>query len=134
MSAQDVIDAARSCLGTRFQHQGRQPGVGLDCAGVVICAYRAAGLVAWDESGYSRLPNPELMREVIARTLVPVTDAWRPADMLFMRFGGEPQHVGLWTGQTVIHSYLQMRKVVEHRIDARWRARIVAVYRHPGLV
>ncbi len=29
-----AIAAARTCLGTPFHHQGRAPGVGLDCIGL----------------------------------------------------------------------------------------------------
>lgn len=34
----DFLLATRALLGTSFQHQGRVPGVGLDCAGLVVCA------------------------------------------------------------------------------------------------
>jgi cell wall-associated NlpC family hydrolase len=42
--AHNMVLAARECLGTPFQHQGRVPGVGLDCVGVAIYAAREVGL------------------------------------------------------------------------------------------
>jgi cell wall-associated NlpC family hydrolase len=46
-----------------------------------------------------------------------------------MRFTGEPQHVGIYTGDTLIHAYESVGKVVEHRMDDKWLRRIVRVYR-----
>jgi hypothetical protein len=36
MIADNVIEAARECLGTPFRHQGRIVGEALDCAGVAV--------------------------------------------------------------------------------------------------
>ena len=41
----NMIAAARACLGTPFHHQGRMPGVGLDCIGLVIVALARCGYV-----------------------------------------------------------------------------------------
>ena len=38
-----MIAAARACIGTPFHHQGRRPGAGLDCIGLIVIALRAAG-------------------------------------------------------------------------------------------
>ena len=44
MNANGIIASARACLGTPFLHQGRIPGVALDCAGLVgIIADSAMG-------------------------------------------------------------------------------------------
>ena len=40
----EFIAAARSYLRTPYGHQGRMPGVLLDCVGVPICAARQVGL------------------------------------------------------------------------------------------
>ncbi|MFZ7338164.1 hypothetical protein ACLS0R_18210, partial [Comamonas jiangduensis] len=57
--AQDVVAAARRCIGTPYHHQARKPGIGLDCVGLVICVARQIGAVApdWDVRGYSRVPD-----------------------------------------------------------------------------
>lgn len=52
-----------------------------------------------------------------------------PGDILLMRFAGEPQHIALYTGATLIHSYASIRRVVEHRLDIKWARRIVQAYR-----
>jgi cell wall-associated NlpC family hydrolase len=71
------------------------------------------------------------MMEAAADTqpyLMRVTDM-QAGDVLMMRFTGEPQHVGIYTGDTLIHAYESVGKVVEHRMDDKWLRRIVRVYR-----
>ena len=43
MTADDIVNAARECVGTPFRHQGRVLGVGLDCAGLVLMPFSAVG-------------------------------------------------------------------------------------------
>ena len=42
----DAVRVARTYIDTPFQHMGRLPGVGLDCAGVLVCVARELSLVA----------------------------------------------------------------------------------------
>jgi cell wall-associated NlpC family hydrolase len=53
MTAAEIIAAARACLGTPFRHQGRLPGIGLDCAGVALHVAQAVGCGTLDASGLS---------------------------------------------------------------------------------
>jgi len=53
MSADEILAAARACLGTPFLHQGRIPGVALDCAGLVVAVAQAIGADYVDRTGYS---------------------------------------------------------------------------------
>lgn len=57
----------------------------------------------------------------------------RAGDILLMRFDGEPQHLALYTGENIIHSYETMGKVVEHALTDTWNRRITAVYRFAGV-
>lgn len=135
--SQDLIDAARACVDTPFHHQGRQPGVGLDCAGLLVVAMQSLGLSPLDRTDYSRTPHGgELESMLDAQPMlarVPIHDM-HDGDVLLMRFEKEPQHLALHAGETIIHAYQTVGKVVEHRLDTRWRARIVRVYRVAGSV
>lgn len=135
MSIDTAIDAARSCLGAPFRHQGRNPSKGLDCAGLIIYALKQGGFQATDEPGYTRSPQPHWMSSVLDRIFVPVdsNDVQR-GDVLWMRFQGDPQHLALYTGKTIIHAMLRKRKVIEHSMDAQWWARVAQSYRHRELV
>jgi cell wall-associated NlpC family hydrolase len=132
MTADDVIAAARSCLGTPFQHQGRIKGLALDCAGLAISVADDLGIVYQDVQGYSRLPVRSLLQSALIDQpeLKRVeTCAMAPGDILLMRFGRHPQHLALYTGSTIIHSYEAAGFVCEHDLSDEWRQRIVAVYR-----
>ena len=131
----DVVRAARGFLGTRFRHQGRLPGRGLDCAGVIVAAARAVGLPDYDVAGYGRLPNGGSLRLHLAaagcREIGP--GEARAGDIYLMRFESDPQHLALVTDIGILHAYADIGRVVEHRLDDAWRERIVAAFHLPGV-
>jgi cell wall-associated NlpC family hydrolase len=137
MTADDILAAARQCLGTPFRHQGRLLGVGLDCAGVAIHVARQIGVGHLDVSGYGRTPvdgqlehslDSQPCLERVARV-----DDRLPGDLLLMRFAGDPQHLAITTGDTLIHAYESVGSCCEHRLSSMWAARIVQVYRFRGI-
>lgn len=130
MRTDDLIAAARECLGTPFRHQGRLVGVGLDCVGVVVHALQAVGIDVIDQRGYGDVPSNGLLESAIEQqpTLVRVTTIM-PGDILLMRMLGQPTHVALFTGDTIIHAYDAIGKCCQHRLDARWASRVVRIYR-----
>lgn len=131
----DIQRAARCFLGTPFRHQGRIPGRGLDCAGVIVCAARALGLADYDVKGYGRLPDGEsFLRHLLAAGCekIKVADA-RPGDLYLIRFEQDPQHLALVTDIGILHATAGIGRVVEHRLDEAWSARIVAAFRLPGV-
>lgn len=137
-AAAEIIAAAREQVDvrTRFQHQARQPGLALDCVGLLIHAFGAAGLAVTDERGYARAPDPAVMRARLESLCdrVGKGEPWQPADILWIRIVHEPQHLALLTDSgSIIHAYSSVGRVVEHGLDARWCRRVEVVYRHRGL-
>lgn len=127
-----AINAARATLGTPFAHQGRIPGRALDCAGVIVVAANVLGFVPEEPNAYSRSPHDAMLESWIERQpfIARVDKAsMRAGDVLLMRFGSEPQHLALYADPTIIHAYQAIGRVVEHRLDDKWRRRIVRVYR-----
>ena len=127
-----AIAEARACLGIPWRHMGRQGlpwghDVGLDCIGLVMRAVVAAGRPVRDLAAYGRDPDGTLLERMDAH-LGPRVDAYGPACVLVLKFGGAPRHVALLTeANTLIHCYDGgPRKVVEHTFDAQWRKRVVA--------
>jgi cell wall-associated NlpC family hydrolase len=138
MTADDIVNAARECVGTPFRHQGRLLGVGLDCAGLALHAVQCCGVNASDFSGYGRTPNQGLLEASLdaqpdLERVLDIT-ARQPGDILLMRFKYEPQHIAIYAGETLIHAYANAGKCCEHIIDDSWASRIVRVYRVKGLV
>jgi cell wall-associated NlpC family hydrolase len=61
-----------------------------------------------------------------------VTDM-QPGDVLLMRIRRDPQHLAIYAGGTIIHSYFDAGKVCEHDLTGLWSQRVVAVYRFKGV-
>lgn len=133
MQADTILATARACIGTPFGHQGRIPGLLLDCAGLVIHVAHQIGADYFDVPGYGRQPYRGLMVGTLdgqpCLDRVPVIADRLPGDVLLMRFQREPQHVAICAGATVVHSYADAGKVCEHDLTAEWVVRITAVYR-----
>lgn len=131
-----LVAAARRYLGVPFRHRGRTAR-GLDCAGLVLRAYADLGVVMPDVRHYGREPHKDGLRAAVVRALgQPVEDAPQVGDVLLMAFDRDPHHVGivgdyLHGGLSLIHSYGDVGRVVEHRLDDGWRAKILEVYRRP---
>jgi len=130
-----ITAEARSWLGVPFLHQGRSRA-GVDCAGLVICVCRALGALPpdFDVTGYTRQPDGS-MQAACERYLQPAQAA--PGGIFVMRYEGEPQHMGFYAdyrhgGLSVVHAVHASGRVVEHRLDALWRRRVVASYAVPG--
>lgn len=129
---QEIVIAARSFLGTRWHHQGRNRA-GIDCIGLVVAVAHELGLLGeLDTPNYGRIPDGRTLRAGLDLYLQP-TPTYQTGDVLLMRFETDPQHVGIVSDIGIIHAYAQMRKVVEHRIDEVWRKRIVCAYSFPGV-
>lgn len=125
-----VVAAARSYIGTPFHHQGRLPGVGLDCAGVVVCAYREAGITIMDQSGYGRLPSKGLLVIAVEAHCDRIAlSAVQDGDVLLFAFRAEPQHLAIYAGGNIIHAHAQAGTVLEQSLSGIWRDRLRGVFR-----
>lgn len=121
------IQAVRSWLGTPYVHQGRLPGVGLDCLGLVICLARETGYVApdFDVGPYSPEGQRERLVEGLAEHLVEIDD---PVPGCFCAFEIRRRygHIAVCAGDTLIHTSAHTGKVVEHGFNERWRRRLLS--------
>lgn len=141
MKPLEIVAIAREVLGCPYGHQGRVAGLQLDCAGVPVHVAKRLGLSFDDVTGYGRLPQPDEMRRVLDANLLRVPKAdMQFGDVAWIRFQAEPQHFAIvgdyhLGGFSLIHAYngAGLKKVVEHRMDERWLARIVGVWRFPGV-
>ena len=126
MTPDDIIAAARSAVGTPFKHQGRMPSVALDCAGLALYVAAENGVDTIDHEGYPREPFGGLLEAAI--------DEQPGLERVFdMRFSVGPQHLAIFTGNTLIHAYAVAATVCEHDFTPKWAARVVAIYRFVGV-
>lgn len=134
----DIVAAARRMIGTRWRHQGRSPGNGLDCVGLVVCVGRELGLLTFDTLAYQRNAAPngfiQYFREYGRE--IPVA-ALHPGCVLAFREDKYPCHSGIVAdgphGLTLIHAFALRRKVVEERLTIHWLQRVVAAFEYKGI-
>jgi cell wall-associated NlpC family hydrolase len=120
-----IVTAARSFVGVRWRHQGRDRTFGIDCVGLLICLGREMGLChdRFDINGYQRHPELGWLERELGTYLQP-NAAGEPGDVQLFAYGGEPCHVGILSEVGLIHCYsLFPRRCVEHGMDDHWRAR-----------
>jgi cell wall-associated NlpC family hydrolase len=133
---QDILDYARSMMGTPFHHQGRLPKVGLDCVGLLVVVARKFNLTFHDLEGYSRLPDGVTLERELTKCLDRIEIAEvQPGDILtfWMRKTTQIQHAGIATEHGMIHTWRMSRGVVEHGLDNDWRLQLAGAYRYRGV-
>jgi hypothetical protein len=134
---QEIVDEARSWLGTPFKHRGRTKGKAVDCVGVGVKTLEAKmGWTDIDVKDYSRLGNSKLLLELLLKYLVPkpVKDK-KPGDIAWMKLDdNEPTHIGIISDKGIIHATVEARRCVEHPIDDYWESRIIRIFEIPGVM
>lgn len=143
VSRTEFVGHVLTYLDTPFHHQGRLPGVGMDCPAPLICAARHFGIKpqTFDVTSYPRLPDGRSLRVLCEEfmTEIPQTDM-QPGDAVLVAWGdGEPQHLGVVVpykhgGLSMIHAEsFKHKKVVETRLVFGRHMRFVAAYKVPGV-
>lgn len=135
----EVVQTARKWIDTPFKHQARVLGLGVDCGGVLLCVAHERGLSDYDIDGYPRVPDGVTIKAILRSQMIELDniDCARVGDALLFAFEQDPQHLGIITRidpMYLIHAYQPRGKVIEHRIDNKWRRRVRGVYRFPGVV
>ena len=98
----DHAKRARAFVGARFRPQGRNPGLGLDCVGLVLCAFDLPGELARRDYRMRGPHRRELMRALagpfrrIARTRL------RAGDILLLQVRSDQLHLAIVTSTGVI--------------------------------
>ncbi len=160
ITGRDITAEARSWLGTRFKHQGRNRRTashsgGVDCLGLLMGVAGALHLSArdqtplylWDERQYSKAPDGAYMQQRLGAALWEISShRIRCGDIGLFNWDGQPQHLaffGDYRGEgrgmlSMIHAFAPAGRVIEHGFDAIWQARLAAPYRphdllHPAL-
>lgn len=141
--AAEVIAEARAWIGTPVIWQASVKGVGCDCKGLIWGVARALGLPEGETlharmASYSRLVPVNLLRHGLAATFERVRER-KPGDVILMNWKGSPAHLGIFTGEGVVHAFglgprgllrcviEQPASAVERRfpVDSAWRWRSV---------
>jgi hypothetical protein len=143
-----IVEIAREYLGTRFHHQGREKGVGIDCVGLPICVAErleikdrhGVPILRTDHLSYSPEPGSRLVHDICVRRLdqKAAGAALEDGDVLTMRVPTLPCHAAIVAfhglDPYIIHAYSAgPEKCVEHILNEAWSRRIIGKFRFPGV-
>ena len=125
-----IVDQARTWLGVKFKHQGRTRN-GIDCVGLVLKVHEEVFGEGRQITGYARRPNQKEVWQMMRDNLTRIRpEEAGPGDVVLMAFDTGATHLGIITEDTIIHSFIQARKVVE---QPRGSQKIVGYFRMPGV-
>src|SRR5688572_12541928 len=133
ISADMVVDEARSWVGVPFLHQGRSRS-GVDCVGLILQVLQDLGCITDDfkRPSYGRLPNQGHLERQISEYCLPL-DQLIPGALIGVQWHGDAAHVAIYTGDNIIHAYEKRKQVVEHGFRGKWLERIKGVWALPGV-
>lgn len=144
ITREDVVQEARTWIGTPFRPQMRDKGVGCDCVGVALGVGWVFGVTEFDSHHYPKngADSGKILEHLDRLTNRVPRNEMKPGDLVCLSFHGEPPiHVGILTHYRgrqdalgIVHAMTNVGFVREHRLSPDWRQKIVRVYRLPGVV
>lgn len=112
-----IVARARDMIGVRFRPQGRNATGGVDCVGLVAAAAGVDDVPV----GYA-LRGGSIERLVAGLLVAGFRHCQRrqAGDVLVMHAGAEQWHLGIWSGEGLIHADATLRRVVERPGPPPW--------------
>lgn len=137
-----IVDEARSWLGTKWVHQHCLKGVAVDCAQMIIAVGQQCGVVdpALRVVDYGRYPDGTILTTCDAHMDRVTEDELRYGDVVSVAMEYQPQHVGIvgdyvHGGLSIIHASNTGRmEVIESRLVFSRRFRLIAAFKFRGLL
>lgn len=123
VSRQDTIDTGRSFIDTPWLHQGRQPGVAIDCVGVpALIAFQLGLIRRLPRADYPRRPNGTFLAQFRESGLTEtVPNNIQSGDVAVFTNNTHPCHCGIYIMKDepwILHAHAGHRKVVEEPLSA----------------
>lgn len=131
----DIITTARTLINTPYRHQGRTPGVGLDCIGAIVLTAYLLGLSEeiLGPTNYSRDSSNSL--EIGLATYCSERSRISPGAIALIKLDEIPYHCGIITdyqgGLGLLHAYENVGRVREHSLIPWWENKIYKLYHFP---
>jgi hypothetical protein len=109
----DFAERARAHVGTRFRPQGRDPRFGLDGVGLILCTFGLPADAVRKDYRLRGEHRDELLVELERRFRRVPRSRIRPGDVLLLSVASDQLHLGIATGEGLIHADAKLGKVVE---------------------
>lgn len=136
MTGKEIVDVARTYIGTPWHHAARVKGVGIDCSGLLIMVSQDLGIPVEDELSYTENDEIELMTSGILKHCRQLGEEETSQDGDLFVFRQLPimyNHCGIFVEpNAMVHAWRTsgVNKVVESRLDEAWTNRVLARYRY----
>lgn len=136
---QAVVAQAMQWLGTRYHHQARMLGHGVDCAQLLCAVYEAAGVVdPIDPGNYPRDWHMHKSEERYLLWLAKVGAVFEPnpkaGDVAMFRWGKTWAHGGIFVSPTeVVHAYIKSGVILTKLTEEPLASRPQCFFTLPGL-
>jgi cell wall-associated NlpC family hydrolase len=132
VTGQDIVVEARKWLGAPYRHQGRDVR-GIDCVGLPIIIARTLGLLPkdFDTSVYGRLPTSDII-DRLSSVCAQSTEV-KVGSIIVIAWSKIAAHTAIYTGESMIHAYESVGKVVEHGYRGRWVRMTHSIWLIPGV-
>lgn len=137
---QEVVEAAMSFIGAKWEHQGRRPDA-MDCAGLVVLTGKKVGLLDSsyvDMTRYRRQPDGISFKKQFDKYAD--RTVWTKAqegDILIFGKGVYNFHCGILFfkhGQPyMVHGYSESGLIMEQPLNDLWLSRLTLVYKYRGI-
>lgn len=130
------VEAARSWIGVRYKHLGRDR-YGVDCIGVVIKSAHEVGWTDYDTLNYPRRPNPkDFLRELNNQLIRIPKKQVGHGDVAVFAEPRHPCHTGIIDidergRKYVIHAYAPAKMVLREPLTHDRLERLVMAFRVP---
>jgi len=142
-----IIEESLSWIGTRFKHQGRLKKDisslgGCDCLGLVVGVAKnlriktitGDSFESFDQANYPKIISTNILLNQLNILLAKVSiEDLQLGDVILIKVNDWPQHLAIISSIspriTIIHSYIQVRRVVKQNLSQEWLEKIVAIYR-----
>lgn len=128
-----LAETVRSYVGTKWVHQGRTPGIALDCAGMIVCAANELNVPIDIPTNYARRPRPNLLQHHVSRWCDQIEDADEVGAIHLMRPRASlrPSHFAVTVAPgKIVHAVYQAK--VDETAMKPWRDLIVSSWRLRG--
>lgn len=141
ITRKDIVRAAKSWIGTPYQHQASLRGVGCDCLGLVRGIWRDL-YKAEPETPPPYSPDwaesigAETMAQAALRHLAVVPDkVFLPGDVLLFRWRDHcvAKHAAIASSATMMIHAHDGAAVCDTSVAPWWRRRLAYVFRFPGV-
>lgn len=125
-----IVARARALVGSRFRPQGRDPATGLDCIGVLLCAFQIPADRAPRDYRLSGAERGRLEAELLKHFRRVNRGEMRAGDAMLCISAADQLHLAVHCGGSIIHADAKLRRVVETPGEPAWP--IAAVFRRRG--